>query len=70
MKRQILKADGECNSEYDFSLLQNSQTKLRSETSKGENENIYLHRNNCFRHEEKRKKRLLKKETKDLFHLH
>lgn len=64
MKRQILKTDGESNSEYYFSPLKNIQTKLRNKTSKDEKENIHYYRNNCFRQEKKRKKSLLKKETK------
>lgn len=56
MKRQILKTDGECDSEYYFSPVKNKQIKLRSKTSKDEKENIYYCRNNCFRHEEKSKK--------------
>lgn len=64
MKRQILKTDGESDSEYYFSPIKNNQIKLRSKTSKDEKENIYYYRNNCFRHEEKSKKHLLEKETK------
>lgn len=36
MKRQILKTDGENDSEYYFSPRKNNQIKLRSKTSKDE----------------------------------
>lgn len=49
---------------YYFSPLKNNQSKLRNETSKDEKENVYYYRNNSFRQGEKRKKSLLKKETK------
>lgn len=42
MKRQILKTDGESNSEYYFSPLKNNHAKLRSKTSKDEKGNIYI----------------------------
>ena len=64
MKWQILKTDGESNSNYYFSPLKNNQPKLRSKISKDEKESIYYYRNNCLRQEEKRKKSFLKKETK------